>query len=335
MRQKQKRISRKAEHIIVWCGRGCAVIGVLLCLTAAGYFYLLGQEKQGELNSSTEGVGVGTLWGRGEEAEPVWVQERRDRENDTEADESNTQIENAVDAENSRTEDIQFQESNSEADAGTSTEVNIGTDTGIKIGTNTGYNTGTDIEVPWNLILINPWNSLPRDFTVSRVALKDGHSIDSRCYPELQAMMDDCRAAGLSPYICSSYRTYEKQNQLFENNVKTLMAQGYSESEARAKTAQSIARPGTSEHQLGLAVDIVDINYQVLDEQQENTKVQQWLIEHCWEYGFILRYPTDKREITGITYEPWHYRYVGKEVAEVIHREGICLEEYYEKYLLP
>ena len=323
MRQKQKRISRKAEHIIVWCGRGCAVIGVLLCLTAAGYFYLLGQEKQGAATSGIVETGVGTLWGRGEEAEPVWVQEREGHGNDIEEEENDTEPGNTVGLEEPEGEDLQFQENSSE------------NDTGLNMGINTGYNTGTDIEVPWNLVLVNPWNSLPRDFTVSRVALKDGHSIDARCYPELQAMMDDCRAAGLSPYICSSYRTYEKQNQLFENNVKTLMAQGYSESEARAKTAQSIARPGTSEHQLGVAVDIVDVNYQILDEQQESTRVQQWLMEHCWEYGFILRYPTDKREITGITYEPWHYRYVGKEVAEVIHREGICLEEYYEKYLLP
>lgn len=335
MRQKQKQISRKAEHIIVWCSRGCAVVGVLLCLVAAGYFYLMGQEKQGAATSGSVETGIGALWRRGEEAEPVWIQEREGHGNDIEAEENHTQIGNMVGLEEPRTEDMQFLENNNETNTGLNIGINTETNAGTSTEANLGSNIGTNTEVPWNLILVNPWNTLPSDFTVSRVALKDGHSIDARCYPELQAMMDDCRAAGLSPYICSSYRTYEKQNQLFENNVKALMAQGYSETEARTKTAQSIARPGTSEHQLGLAVDIVDINYQVLDEQQENTRVQQWLMEYCWEYGFILRYPTDKREITGITYEPWHYRYVGKEVAEVIHREGICLEEYYEKYLLP
>ena len=145
------------------------------------------------------------------------------------------------------------------------------------------------------------------------------------------AMMDDCRAAGLSPYICSSYRTWEKQNRLFEENVRSLMAQGYSEEEARTETAKNIAIPGTSEHQLGLAVDIVDKNYQILDETQEDTAVQKWLMENSWRYGFILRYPTDKSDITGIVYEPWHYRYVGKEAAEAIYNEGICLEEYLEK----
>lgn len=187
----------------------------------------------------------------------------------------------------------------------------------------------------WNLILVNPWNPLPEDFSVSCVELRDGQAIDERCYPELQRMMDDCRKAGLSPYICSSYRTYEKQVRLFEENVAELIAQGYTEEEAREKTAQSVARPGTSEHQFGLAVDIVDVSYQVLDEKQEETQVQQWLMEHSWEYGFILRYPSDKSAITGITYEPWHYRYVGRETAEIIHEKGLCIEEYYEKYLLP
>ena len=89
-----------------------------------------------------------------------------------------------------------------------------------------------------------------------------------------------------------------------------------------------VARPGTSEHQAGLAVDIVSVEYQVLDEGQEDTPLQQWLMAHCWEYGFILRYPTDKSDLTGVGYEPWHYRYVGEEAAKAITEQGICLEEY-------
>lgn len=183
-------------------------------------------------------------------------------------------------------------------------------------------------ENDWKLILVNPWHVIPEHYSIQVVELVNGQSIDARCYPELQEMMDDCRAAGLSPYICSSYRTIEKQKQLFENNVSALMSQGYSEEAARIETAKNVAFPGTSEHQLGLAVDIVDKNYQVLDEAQEDTAVQKWLMENSWRYGFILRYPTDKSEITGIVYEPWHYRYVGKEAAEAIYNEGICLEEY-------
>lgn len=183
----------------------------------------------------------------------------------------------------------------------------------------------------WQLTLVNPSHTLEAGYSIQLVELVNGQSVDERCYPDLQAMMDDCRAAGLSPYICSSYRTWEKQNRLFEENVRTLMAQGYSEEGARTETAKNIAIPGTSEHQLGLAVDIVDKNYQVLDEAQEDTAVQKWLMENSWRYGFILRYPTDKSDITGIVYESWHYRYVGKEAAEAIYNEGICLEEYLEK----
>lgn len=103
---------------------------------------------------------------------------------------------------------------------------------------------------------------------------------------------------------------------------------GYSEEGAREEAARWVARPGTSEHETGLAVDIVDKGYQILDRKQEQTPVQQWLMEHCVRYGFILRYPTDKSELTGIGYEPWHYRYVGPEAAAAIMEQGICLEEY-------
>ena len=106
------------------------------------------------------------------------------------------------------------------------------------------------------------------------------------------------------------------------------MAAGYDAEEADQKAATVVARPGTSEHELGLAVDIVDADYQQLDEGQASTPVQQWLMEHCWEYGFILRYPDGKSDLTGIIYEPWHYRYVGVETAQALRESGQCLEEY-------
>ena len=192
---------------------------------------------------------------------------------------------------------------------------------------------GTEPSIPretedWMLLLVNPWNPLPEDFTCTRTQLANGQSVDERCYPDLQAMMDGCRAAGLSPTICSSYRTQEKQEQLYQNKVDRLAAQGWSLEEAKVEAAKSVAIPGTSEHQLGLAVDIVDKHSQVLDNSQADTPAQQWLMEHSWEYGFILRYPEGKSEITGIIYEPWHYRYVGKEAAAEIHELGLCLEEY-------
>lgn len=183
----------------------------------------------------------------------------------------------------------------------------------------------------WNLVLINGSHPLAEDFSVPELtALINGQSIDSRVFPELQAMMDAARAEGLDPLICSSFRTWDKQEQLYERKVQSYQNQGFGQSQAEEKAAVWVAKPGTSEHQAGLAVDIVSKAYQVLDEQQEKTAVQQWLMEHCAEYGFILRYPTDKSELTGVGYEPWHYRYVGKEAAEEIMEQGICLEEYLE-----
>lgn len=180
----------------------------------------------------------------------------------------------------------------------------------------------------WNLILVNPWNPVPDDYQVDLVSIQSGHYVDARCYPNLQAMLTDCYNAGLSPLICSSYRTQEMQQELFDERIDELLAQGYSMEDAYDKAATSVARPGTSEHQIGLAVDIVDKNHQMLDSSQEQTPVQQWLIENSWKYGFILRYPNGTSELTGIIYEPWHYRYVGKKTAKKIHKQGVCLEEY-------
>lgn len=180
----------------------------------------------------------------------------------------------------------------------------------------------------WNLILVNKWNTMPENYVPTVTQLKNGQAIDERAYPDLQDMMDACQAEGLNPVICSSYRTMEKQKELFNNKINQYLSYGYSQEKAEEAAGELVAVPGTSEHQLGLALDIVDISYQVLDEKQENTAVQKWLMNNSWKYGFILRYPTDKSDITGISYEPWHYRYVGKEAAKEIYDAQICLEEY-------
>ena len=183
-------------------------------------------------------------------------------------------------------------------------------------------------EQEWNLLLVNPWNRVPENYEPELTYLRNGQAVDSRCYPELQQMMDDCRAAGFDPLICASYRTMEKQEALFEDKEARLIREGYPENEVEAEAAKVVAYPGTSEHQLGLALDIVDVSYQQLDTEQENTPVQQWLMKNSWKYGFVLRYPADKSDITGIIYEPWHYRYVGKEAAAEIYENKLCLEEY-------
>ena len=195
---------------------------------------------------------------------------------------------------------------------------------------NTNSYSTTTQQLPWNLILVNPWNPLPEDFSVHLTELRNGHAIDERAYCDLQSMMDAARSEGLSPLICSSYRSLEKQEYLYDKKVSYYLSQGYSQTDSENEAAKWVAKPGTSEHHTGLALDIVSMNYQLLDEEQENTPEQQWLMEHAHEYGFILRYPQNKSEITGIYYEPWHYRYVGKTVAKEIYKQGICLEEYLE-----
>lgn len=180
----------------------------------------------------------------------------------------------------------------------------------------------------WQILLVNPWNTLPEDFTVELAALSNGMKVDKRIVEDLDAMLADCRKAGLRPVVCSAYRTQSTQERLYNNKIARLRAAGYSREKAVEEAGRWVAVPGTSEHQTGLALDIVAASYQVLDQKQEETAEQKWLMEHCWEYGFILRYPSDKSEITGIGYEPWHYRYVGRETALAVRDSGLCLEEY-------
>lgn len=182
--------------------------------------------------------------------------------------------------------------------------------------------------LPWYLTLVNPTHSLPEDFSVETEAIYSTLSFDTRAVDALREMLADCEAAGLQPLVCSAFRTQETQEKLFQNKVNEFRALGYDDDSATEAAGRIVAVPGTSEHQLGLAADIVDATHQALDNSQENTAVQKWLMEHCWEHGFILRYPSDKSEQTGIIYEPWHYRYVGKEYARKITDSGLCLEEY-------
>lgn len=180
----------------------------------------------------------------------------------------------------------------------------------------------------WRLTLVNPWTPLPEGFQPQLATVTGGYQVDQRCAGPLEAMLAACRAAGHAPVLCSAYRTQEKQASLYQALVTKRQAQGLSLAQAQESAATEVAAPGTSEHQLGLAVDIVDADYQLLNHAQEDTSVQQWLLEHCWDYGFILRYPADKGDVTGIIYEPWHYRYVGREHAQAIRAAGLCLEEY-------
>ena len=168
----------------------------------------------------------------------------------------------------------------------------------------------------WYLILVNEWNAIPDDYEIETVEIEDGYVADARIEDALKQMLADCREAGYSPRIVSTFRTRETQQYLYDHTANK----------------SDTAIPGHSEHECGLAADIIDVDSigwsDPLIDKQEDMPAQKWLMAHCQDYGFILRYPKDKEEITGIIYEPWHYRYVGKEHAAIIMENGLCLEEY-------
>ena len=177
--------------------------------------------------------------------------------------------------------------------------------------------------------LVNEGHPLDTSYVPAEMTeIESERSVDSRIADDLKQMLSDAKDAGLSMYVASAYRSYEKQREVFNNTMQDWISQGYSPLNAYDETKKSVAVPGTSEHATGLAVDIISSEYEALDDRQGDTEEQKWLMEHCWEYGFILRYPSDKSDVTNIVYEPWHYRYVGKEAAKEITEQNITLEEY-------
>lgn len=180
-----------------------------------------------------------------------------------------------------------------------------------------------DTSLGWNLILVNDDYSVPGDYEVELTELSNGEKVDSRIYPQLQQMFDDARAAGLELFVREGYRTTQDQKQIMEERIQQYRNEGYSRSEAKELAEKYVAVPGTSEHELGIAVDInADTS------KCSSDAVYTWLANNAYRYGFIKRYPSEKTEITGVNNEPWHYRYVGVEAAKEIQEKGICLEEY-------
>ena len=178
-------------------------------------------------------------------------------------------------------------------------------------------------------VLINPWNYLDdTKYKARLVSVDEGMKLDRSCASKLKSMLTDCAAAGYDPQLLSAYRSREEQEELFSERVRQLIESGFETEQAEDLAAGTVARPGTSEHELGLAVDIVDRGTPVTDAAQARTGTQRWLMENAWRYGFILRYPEGTSEITGAPYEPWHYRYVGEATAWQIYSLGITLEEY-------
>lgn len=180
----------------------------------------------------------------------------------------------------------------------------------------------------WYLTLVSKKYKLPDDFTVQTSYLIENNQaeLDSRCADQYIAMYNAAKEdhCTLTPF--SGWRRISTQKKNYENKIAYFQQQGYSYQAAADKAATIILPPGTSEHNLGLAMDIV-----CAEEWFADTKEFQWLMEHAQDYGFILRYPADKQDITGITYEPWHWRYVGVDAAKAMKASGQCLEEYLGK----
>ena len=178
----------------------------------------------------------------------------------------------------------------------------------------------------WNLILVNKNHKIPYTYSPELIELSNGEKVDARIYPDLQKMFDDARAAGLQLFVRDGYRTGDEQKAIMNDKIAAYETEGYSKKEAKALAKTYVAEPGTSEHELGLSVDI---NAESSGASQD--AVYEWLDENAYKYGFIKRYPADKTDITGIDNEPWHYRYVGYEAAKEMKEQNLCLEEYLKK----
>lgn len=183
-----------------------------------------------------------------------------------------------------------------------------------------------DGDSAWYLILVNKWNPIPDNYKMDLEELSNGESVDKRIYPSLQEMFDAARSENIYPVVASGYRTKQVQQSIMKEKIQEYKKQGLSNHEAQTKAEAWVALPDTSEHQLGLSVDI---NADGIHSKGE--EVYRWLDQNSYKYGFIRRYPANKTEITGVIHEPWHYRYVGVDAAKVMHKQGICLEEYLNK----
>lgn len=180
----------------------------------------------------------------------------------------------------------------------------------------------------WQLTLVNSENPLPKGYSVQLKKINDTHKVDERIADIVLAMIEDAKDEGVDLLICSSYRSVSRQQELLDEEIDKYITAGRTNDEALVEATLGLALPGHSEHNTGLALDIVTPSYQILDRGFEDTEAFSWLDKNAYKYGFILRYPKGKTAITKIKYEPWHYRFVGQEHAAIIKESNVTLEEY-------
>lgn len=180
------------------------------------------------------------------------------------------------------------------------------------------------------LILVNYNNPIPEGYTFEHHTLNCGLDVDERMYQNLANMLSDLNAQDLHYDILSAYRSRETQQSIIDNSVQKYVSQGMSAEDGLKKTLETVQAAGYSEHETGLAVDLVPEGKSSLDESLESDPVIQWFAQNSYRYGFVMRYPTEKAGITGISYEPWHFRYVGVEAASFLYNNNLTLEEFYD-----
>ena len=237
---------------------------------------------------------------------------------DASDEESKNNNKNAVDSKESTDSDKESKEENADSQKAESSETEK---------SEASENVAVDTD-DWRLILVNKQNPVPDGYEATLGNINGSLQADERIIDDVYDMLEAANRDGVDLMICSAYRSYERQTELFNNKMNKLMNKGMSYMEAYSVGSMSVTVPGTSEHQLGLALDILTGNYTSMDDGFGDTAAGKWLKENAPDYGFILRYPEGKEEITGIIYEPWHFRYVGRQYSRDITESGLCLEEY-------
>ena len=183
----------------------------------------------------------------------------------------------------------------------------------------------------WELTLVRRDSPLAPNYVPRLAPIERDEQFDERAASALRILIAEARADGFEVYVCSGYRSYETQKIIYERHIEEYLAQGMTQAEAEAATLLAVNSPGGSEHQLGLAADLLESSTQTMEPWIGGSGLMLWLEQHCAEYGFIIRYPDGKTDITGVEYEPWHLRYVGTAAAAYIMENGLCLEEFLEE----
>ncbi len=304
-KRKAKRYTRRQvrrNRIIAFCCLVALCI-LLIFLIVQGIKGLLGGDEENTGSSST-----------------VVSQSAKSSQSSKDADSSSQPSSDASSASSSEDSSQQTDSSRSSGDSSGSSKA-PGSSSAGPVDSNDPY---YEASMP---LLVNPDNLMPEDYKPTVVSVGGNYKLETRAAAAWKKMQAAASNDGVSLWIISAYRTLERQTELYNEKVEEYKALGYSEADAKAEAGKWVAVPGTSEHCLGYAADLCS-----LEESFENSNQFAWLQKHFAQYGFILRYPKDKVDITKISYEPWHYRYVGSNHAQIIMSEGLCLEEYLEQY---